>query len=344
MFGKSWIENVGSQKPMKKSCNKIFAVLVGALLLAPVAFGSVHAEEYPSRTIKIIVPFPPGGNPDLAARLVAQHMAVQFGQSVIIENKTGANGSIGATTVAKADPDGYTLLVANLGILGINPGVRENLSYNVSKDFVPINRLAISPLVLIASPALKVNSVKDLIALAKEKPGSISYGSAGVGSAAHMSGELFDQLAGTKMLHIPYKGASETATAVAGNTISIVFGGQGASFSLVAAGKVKALAMTGEKRSPTHPDLPTIAEAGVPGYAIADWVGMLAPAGTPQPIIDKLNAAVQKALADPDTQKKFALQGLEPAGTTPKEFSAFVEAEQKKWAAVAKKSNIRIKQ
>lgn len=329
---------------MKASRNKFFAVLVSALFLAPIAVGGVHAEDYPSRLIKIIVPFPPGGNPDLAARLVAQRMSADFGQSVIIENKPGANGSIGATTVAKANPDGYTLLVANLGILGINPGVRENLSYNVSKDFVPVSRLAISPLVLISSPALKVDSVKSLIALAKEKPGSISYGSAGVGSAAHMAGELFDQMAGTKMLHVPYKGASETATAVAGNTISVVFGGQGASFSLVAAGKVRALALTGAKRSPTHPDLPTVAEAGVPGYEISDWVGMLAPAGTPQPIVDKLNAEVQKALADPDTQKKFELQGLEPAGTTPKEFSAFVDAEQQKWAAVAQKSNIRIKQ
>lgn len=329
---------------MKLSRNKICAAIVSALILAPAATGVAQAQVYPTRLIKIIVPFPPGGNPDLAARLVANRMSIDFGQSVIVENKPGVNGGIGASTVAKADPDGYTLLVANLGILGINPGVYDKLSYSPLKDFVPVSRMAISPLLLIAGSSMNIDSVQSLVAQAKKEPGKLSYASSGVGSAAHMAGALFDQLAGTELLHVPFKGAAEGATAVASDVVSVVFGGQGATWSLVASGKVKALALTGSKRSPRHPETPTIAEAGVPGYEISDWVGMLAPAGTPQPIVEKLNAEIKKALADPDTQQKFALQGLEPAGSTQQEFTAFIEAEQQKWATVAKKGNIHITQ
>jgi len=328
---------------MTLSCKAILPVLFGAVLAATALPLVAQAQDYPTRLIKIIVPFPPGGNPDLAARLVANRMAIDFGQSVIVENKPGANGSIGASAVAKAEPDGYTLLVANLGVLGINPVVREGLPYDTSKDFAPISRLAISPLLVIVNASLKVNSVQELIALAKKEPGKLTYASAGVGSAAHMAAALFDQMAGVSMLHVPYKGASEAAPATAAGNVSLTFGGQGAAWPLVASGTVKGLGLTGSKRSPSHPDMPTISEAGVPGYEISDWAGMLAPAGTPQAIVDKLNAEVQKALADPDTQKKFSLQGLEPAGTSPKDFAAFIDAEQKKWAAVAKRDNIHIK-
>lgn len=327
---------------MVSSPKALLFALIGAIVISAPAVA--QAQDYPTRVIKIIVPFPPGGNPDLAARLVASRMAIDFGQSVIVENKPGANGGIGAHTVAIASPDGYTLLVANLGILGINPAVRTRLSYDTFKDFVPVSRLAISPLVLIASPELKVNSLTDFIALAKKEPGKLSYASAGVGSAAHMAAALFDQMAGTKMLHVPYKGASEAAPAVASGNVSVTFGGQGASWGLVSAAKVKALGLTGTKRSPEHPDVPTIAEQGVAGYEIADWAGMLAPAGTPQPIIDKLNAAVQKALNDPENRRKFELQGLEPAGSSGKEFTAFIQAEQQKWADVAKRADIRIQE
>jgi tripartite-type tricarboxylate transporter receptor subunit TctC len=328
---------------MTLSRNTILAALVGAFAVTAAAPALAQADSYPTRLIKIVVPFPPGGNPDLAARLVANRMAIDFGQSVIIENKPGANGGIGASAVAKSDPDGYTLLVANLGILGINPVVREHLSYNIAKDFVPVGRMAISPLLLIVNADLKINSVKDLIAAAKKEPNKLTFATAGVGSAAHMAAALFDQMAGVQMMHIPYKGASEAAPATAAGNVSVTFGGQGAAWPLVANGNVKGLGLTGNKRSPTHPDIPTIAEAGVPGYEIADWVGMLAPAGTPQPIVNKLNAEVQKALADPETQKKFALQGLEPAGGSPEDFTAYIEAEQKKWGEVAKRDNIRVK-
>ena len=327
---------------MLSSRKAILSALIPALVMA-MAPAVAQAQSYPTRLIKIVVPFPPGGNPDLAARLVANRMAIDFGQSVIIENKPGANGAIGATAVAKAAPDGYTLLVANLGILGVNPVVREHLSYSVAKDFVPISRMAVSPLLLIVNSGLKINSVKELIAAAKKEPNKLTFATAGVGSAAHMAAALFDQMAGVKMMHVPYKGASEAAPAAAAGNVSLTFGGQGAAWPLVANGNVKALGLTGSKRSPLHPDTPTIAEAGVPGYDIADWVGMLAPAGTPQPIIDKLNAEVQKALADPEMKKKFAVQGLEPVGGSPKDFAAYIDAQQKKWAEVAKRDNIRVK-
>jgi tripartite-type tricarboxylate transporter receptor subunit TctC len=320
----------------------VLSALVPALVMA-MAPAVAQAQEYPTRLIKIIVPFPPGGNPDLAARLVANRMSIDFGQSVIIENKPGANGSIGATAVAKSAPDGYTLLVANLGVLGINPVVREHLSYNIARDFVPVSRMAVSPLLLIVNAGLKIDSVKELIAAAKKEPNKLTFATAGVGSAAHMAAALFDQMADVKMMHIPYKGASEAAPATAAGNVSVTFGGQGAAWPLVANGNVKALGLTGTKRSPMHPDTPTIAEAGVPGYDIADWVGMLAPAGTPQPIIDKLNAEVQKALDDAETKKRFAVQGLEPVGGTPKEFTDYINAQQKKWAEVAQRDNIRVK-
>jgi len=327
---------------MLSSRKEVLFALIPALVIA-MAPAITQAQSYPTRLIKIVVPFPPGGNPDLAARLVANRMAIDFGQSVIIENKPGANGAIGATAVAKAAPDGYTLLVANLGILGVNPVVREHLSYNIAKDFVPVSRMAVSPLLLIVNSGLKINSVKELIATAKKEPNKLTFATAGVGSAAHMAAALFDQMAGVKMMHVPYKGASEAAPATAAGNVSVTFGGQGAAWPLVANGNVKALGLTGSKRSPMHPDTPTIAEAGVPGYEIADWVGMLAPAGTPQPIVDKLNAEVQKALADPETQKKFAVQGLEPVGGSAKDFTAYINAQQKKWGEVASRDNIRVK-
>jgi tripartite-type tricarboxylate transporter receptor subunit TctC len=308
----------------------------------PICTVRAQTQDYPTRLIKIIVPFPPGGNPDLAARLVANRMATDFGQPVIVENRPGANGGIGASAAAKADPDGYTLLVANLGVLGINPVVREHLPYDTSTDFMPISRLAISPLLLITDPSLKLNSVQELITLAKKEPGQLSYATAGVGSAAHMAAALFDQMAGISMLHVPYKGASEAVPATVAGNVSVTFGGLGAAWPLVQAGNIKALGLTSAERSSSYPGVPTISEAGLPGYEIFDWAGMLAPAHTPQPIIDRLNAEVQKVLADPETQKKFAIQGLIPAGTSPKDFEAFIKAEQQKWAAVAKRDNIRI--
>jgi tripartite-type tricarboxylate transporter receptor subunit TctC len=326
----------------------LVVVLVGALSLAPLCIDSANAQnaqsaqDYPSRLIKIIVPFPPGGNPDLAARLVAERMSAAFRQPVIIENRAGANGALGASAVAKAEPDGYTLLVTSLGVLAINPAIYDQLSYNPRTDFAPVSRLAISPLLLIAGPSGPIDSVQSLVAAAKKEPGKLTYASSGVGSAAHMAGALFNQVTETELLPFTFRGTADATTELASGNISVAFGGQGVSWPLVDAGKVRALAFTGVKRSPAHPETPTVSEAGIAGYEMADWVGMLAPAGTAQPIVDKLNAEIRKALADPALVQKFVLQGLDPAVTTPQEFSAFMMAEQQKWSAVAKKANIRV--
>jgi tripartite-type tricarboxylate transporter receptor subunit TctC len=247
------------------------------------------------------------------------------------------------TAVAKSPPDGYTLLGANLGILGINPAVYDKLLYDPAKELVPISRIAISQLLLIAGKDVGFDSVAGLVDKAKKEPGKLTYASSGNGSASHLAGVLFNELAGVDIVHVPYRGASGAATDVAGGTISINFGGQGAAWSLVDAGKVRALASTGDKRLKDHADTPTVTET-VRGYFIVDWTGLLAPAGTPQPVINKLTEAVGKAFSDPDVAKRFAAQGLEPAAGTPEEFSRFIKEEQNKWAAVARKANVRVEQ
>lgn len=327
---------------MRSSAGLRIVVLLGALVVTSLHHGAAAAADYPTRLIRIIVPFPPGGNPDLAARVVAHRMSVDFGQPVVIDNRPGVNGGIGTSMAAKAEADGYTLLVANLGVLGINPGIYEKLAYDPGRDLMPISRVATSPLLLITAAATPLDSVTGLIAAAKQDPGRISYSSSGVGSAAHLAGALFDQMAGTRMLHVPYKGAPEATAAVAGNIVSAVFGGQGPAWALVATGQARPLALSGPTRSPRHPATPTVAEAGVPGYGIVDWVGILAPAGTPNAIVTVLNAEVTRALADPDTRERLALQDLEPAPTTSAEFAAFIAAEQARWREVARRSNIRI--
>lgn len=315
-------------------------VLIAAVTI--VAAGRLSAQDYPTRAVKIIVPFPPGGNPDIAARIVGEELSKSLKQPVVIENRSGANGGIGASAVARAEPDGYTLLGANLGVMGINPGVYEKLIYDPVKDFVPISQFVASPLLLIGNREGGFESVAGLIALAKKNPGKLTFSSSGNGSASHMAGVLFNQLAETDITHVPYRGASGAATDVATGAISITFGGQGASWSLVAAGRVRAIALTGAQRSPEHPDTPTVLEAGVPGFQVVDWTGLLAPAGTPRAIIEKLNDETRKVLRDPAVVKKLAAQGLEPVPGSPEDFAKFIAAEQKKWAEVARKAGVRV--
>jgi tripartite-type tricarboxylate transporter receptor subunit TctC len=311
-------------------------------LLAVAGAGEAAAQTYPTRAIKIIVPFPAGGNPDIASRIVGDELSKALKQPVVIENRPGANGGIGTSAVAKAEPDGHTLLGGNLGVLGINPGVYDKLLYDPVKDFVPISRFVVSPLLLIASRDAPFDSVASLVALARKEPGKLTFSSSGNGSASHMAGVLLNQLAGTDITHVPYRGTGAATTDVATGNVSIAFGGQGASWSLVASGRVRALALTGDARAADHPETPTVSESGVPGYQIADWTGLLAPAGTPRAIVDTLNELVGKALRDPAIAKKLGAQGLEPAAGTPEEFAAFIAAEQKKWADVARKAGVRV--
>lgn len=315
-----------------------------ALLQAFSAFvfvGTSLGQQYPNRPIRIIVPFPPGGTTDIAARHAGQELSRSLKQPVIIENRPGANGNLGADAAAKSAPDGYTLLHGNLGILGINPSIYQSLPYSAEKDFTPVSRLAISPLLLIVNPSLKIGSVTALIELARREPGKLSYASIGNGSSSHMAGAMLNHMAGINVVHVPYGGAPQAATAVASGEVAYTFGGQGPSWVLVDAGKVHAFAITGGKRSTERPHTPTMIESGVKGYEMADWNGILVPAGTPQEIVNKLNEEISQALRIPTLRSRYLAQGLEPSGSSPSEFAAFIQAEKNKWAEVSRIAKIK---
>jgi tripartite-type tricarboxylate transporter receptor subunit TctC len=313
-----------------------------ALAAAFAAAAPAEAQTYPNRPIRIIVPFTPGGSTDIAARIIGERIAPALGQSVVIENRPGANGGIGADAAARAAPDGYTLFLGNLGTLGINPAIYPNLPYDPSRDFAPVVRTAVSPLVLIVSPQSGINSVADLIARGKAQPGTLTFSSAGNGSAAHFAAELFNHLNGMTSVHVPYNGAAPATAAIAAGDVNYSFSGQGPSWPLVDGGRLRALGLTGSSRSQQRPNVPTVAEAGVAGYEMVDWNGILVPAATPRAIVDRLNAEIVKALSASDIQSRFAEQGLQPAGNTPEEFAAFIRAEQTKWLGIARAANIKV--
>jgi len=302
------------------------ALLAAALFAAQPAL----AQTYPDHLIKIVVPTSAGGGNDAMARIVGNKLAERLKQPVIIENKAGGNGAIASEFVAKSAPDGYTLLFGYIATHGINPALSK-VPYDPVKDFAPIGMIAEAQEVLVVHPSVKANTVAELIALAKAKPGSLSYASAGNGTAPHISGELFKRLAGIDMLHVPYKGSSPAVTDTLGGTTQVMFPSLVAANQFIKAGKLRALAVTGSKRSAMFPSLPTIAEAGVPGFQITQWYGFFAPAKTPPAVVDRLNRELVAIMKDPDTQKKFADQGADVVTNTPAEFGRFVQSELGKW-------------
>jgi len=307
-------------------------LFTGAALLAAVLVASQPAlgQTYPDHLIKIVVPTSAGGGNDAMARIVGNKLAERLKQPVIVENKAGGNGAIASEFVAKSAPDGYTLLFGYIATHGINPALSK-VPYDPVKDFSPIAMIAEAQEVLVVHPSVKANTVAELIALAKAKPGSISYASAGNGTAPHISGELFKRLAGVDMLHVPYKGSSPALTDTLGGTTQVMFPSLVAANQFIKAGKLRALAVTGSKRSAMFPALPTIAEAGVPGFQITQWYGFFAPAKTPPAIVDRVNRELVAIMKDPDTQKKFADQGADVVTSTPAEFGRFVQSELVKW-------------
>ena len=311
-------------------------VLVGA---GEVAF----AQGYPSKPIRIIVGFAPGGATDLMARLIGQKLSESLKQPVVVENHPGAGTSIAINFVSKAAPDGYTLLKASFS-LTINPSLYPNQPYDVIKDFEPITRTASMPMHLVVHPSLPVKSVKELIALAKSKPGKLDYASAGVGSADHLAGELFKSMAGVDIVHVPYKGTAPALNDVLAGIEPIIFEAFPPLLPHIKAGKLRYLAVCGPKRNPLFPDVPTVSEAGVPGYEITTWVGISAPKGTPKEIVTLLNREIVKILDMPDIKEKFANMGADTAGSAPEEFSAFIQAEVKKWSKVIKDAKIKVEQ
>ena len=310
-------------------------VAMAGALAAPV----VLAQAYPAKAIRVIVPSSPGGGTDILARVIAARLTEAWGQQVVVENRAGAGQMIGIELAAKAAPDGYSLLMA-ASTLAINPVMYKKVPYDALRDFAPITQAAALPNILVAHPSLPVKNVKELVALAKARPGQLVYASAGHGTSPHLSFELFLYMTGTKMIHGPYKGTGPGAVDTVAGQVQLMMPNLLTALPHVKSGRLRALGVTSAKRSAGVPDVPTIAQAGVPGYEAIQWYGLLAPAGTPREIVTKLHGEIVKILAAPDTREKLSSDGAEPVGSTPEQFAAFIRAETEKWGKVVKAAGI----
>jgi tripartite-type tricarboxylate transporter receptor subunit TctC len=313
--------------------------LLGAACLVLAGTGLAAAQDYPTRPVRLIIPFPPGGSNDVVGRLIAIKLGDRLGKQVVVDNRSGAGGVIGTEVVAKAPPDGYTLLIVSMAH-AVNPWLYK-LNYDPIKDFAPVGLLAKGANVLVVHPSLPVRSVADLIALAKKQPGDLQYASAGIGSFQHLGGELFKLMAGVDMLHVPFKGGGPALVDVVGGHTKVMFSSMVQTVPHIHSGKLRALGTGGPQRSPVLPDVPTIAEAGVPAYEAVNWWGMVAPVGTSKAIIDKLNTELEVVQNAPEVQKQFALEGGEPVPMKPAVFGAYMVSEMNKWEKVVKQGGIK---
>ncbi|WP_312303839.1 tripartite tricarboxylate transporter substrate binding protein [Pulveribacter sp.] len=318
----------------------LLATSLAALAAGALPLGAA-AQDFPAKPITIVVPFSAGGTTDILARVIGQGLQKELGQSVVVDNRAGAGGNIGGALAAKAPADGYTLFMGTVGTHAINEALYKKMPFDPVKDFAPLTRVANVPNLLVANPKQPFKTVQELIAYAKAHPGEVNFGSSGSGSSIHLSGELFKTMAKVDMVHVPYKGSAPAVTDLLGNQIGIMFDNMPSAIQHVRAGKLHPIAVTTAQRSPELPDVPTIAEAGVPGYEATSWFGMFAVAGTPKPVLDKLHAALAKVLAQPDVKKKIAEQGGEVVIETPEQFAAFIKTETAKWGKVVKESGAR---
>ena len=325
-------------RPMNRGARAIFAIALAASAggLAP-ALAADPVADYPSRPIRIVVPFAAGGPSDIMARTLAQKLTLAWGQPVVVDNRTGAAGIIGADAVAKSAPDGYTLLQAQVGDT-ISVSLYSKLPYNFEKDFAPITLAGLTPFILVAHPSVPARDLRELIALAKAKPGTLSFGSSGAGTASHLAGELLKSSAGIDITLVPYKGQAPATADLLGGQIAMMFNNPITSLAHVKTGKLRALAVSTGKRFSQLPEVPTVAESGLPGFDVGFWLGVLAPAGTPRPIVDKLNGALVKALREPDVIERLAGLGVEIVANSPDDFARVVRADIVKWAKVVKDS------
>ncbi|MBI3938197.1 MAG: tripartite tricarboxylate transporter substrate binding protein [Betaproteobacteria bacterium] len=313
-----------------------------ALMLPIAAVGHAAAQGYPEKPIRFIVPAPPGGGANIVARVIGQKLSDGWGQQVVVDNRGGAGGIIGTELAAKAEPDGYTLLLGLTANLSFAPSLFRNLPYDTTRDFAPVTLVGSTPYVLVVNPSIPVKSVKELIALARSRPGKLNFASTGNGAGNHLAGELFKNMTGVNLVHVPYKGGGQALTAVLSGEAQLIFGSMLSTLPHVKADKLRALAITGAKRSSAAPDVPTIAEAGVPGYDVTTWQGVLVPARTPKKIIARLHAEFVKILRMPDVRQRLSGEGFDLLGGTPGEFGKLIKADIEKWAKVVKQSGIRI--
>jgi len=314
------------------------AVMATCVLVAP----SAWAQAFPSKPVKLVVPFPPGGSLDNVGRLLAQKLSEAWGQQVVVENKPGAGGNIGADAVAKSPPDGYTVVMGALSTHAVNPSLYKTMPYDAVKDFAPLSLVAITPNVLIVKTGAPIASVKDLVAYAKANPGKTNFGSGSNGSAGHLAGELFKLETGTDVMHIPYKGGAPALQALLAGDTQFMFDNLANAIAQVKGGTVRAIAVTTAQRSKLVPELPTMAEAGLPGFDISTWFGLMAPAGTPPDVVARWNAEIVKALNAPDVREKMLAQGAEPAPMTPAEFATFIARERDKYAKIVSASGAKV--
>ncbi len=323
---------------------KAFARVTGALCALGVFFfaGTAASQAFPTKPIRIVVPYPPGGTTDIVARPIGKGLQEALGQPVIIENKPGAGGNIGMDFVAKSAPDGHTVAVSSVATLAIGASLYSKLPYDVLRDLAPITRIAAVPNVLAIHPSVPADSVRELIAYAKANPGKLRFGSAGSGTTVHLSGELFKNMTGIDMQHIPYKGAAPAMVDLLGGRVDLMFDFLSSSLAQIRGHKLKALGVTGPKRSPLLPNVPTVAEAGVPGYEVYAAFGVLTAAGTPPAIIAKLNSEIVKLIGSAEMKEILAKQGADPIGDSPEQFAASLKQEVDKWAAVVKASGARV--
>jgi len=317
---------------------------VAALLAA----GAAHAQQapsgagYPSKPIKMVMPFPAGGPTDILGRLLGQKLTEAWGQNVVIDNRPGGAGMIGSVVAARSPPDGYTLFLGGISTLAVAPFVQKNMPYDPIRDFQPVTQTTISPLLLMVHPSLPVKTVKAFVALARARPGEINYASSGPGGSGHLAGELFKMVTKTNLVHVPYRGAPPALTDLIGGQVQVMFGTMLAAVPHVRAGKIRAVAVTGPRRSIAVPEVPTFAESGLSGYDASSWNGILVPTGTPRAIVDKLNAELVKILHASNVLDRLAGDGPIPVGNTPEAFAAFIKAEQAKWSKVIRDANVRI--
>lgn len=324
---------------MDRIFNGVTALLTTLVLVA--ISMPADAQTFPTRPVRIVVPFTPGGANDVIARVVAQRLTEPLGQQVLVDNRGGAGGAIGAELVARSPADGYTLLLANPGPNAINPMLQPKTPYDPIKDFSMITLMAVSPQVLVAHPSMPVRSARDLVALAKSKPGQINYGSSGTGAITHLSMEFFKARTKTNMVHIPYKGANISLTELVGGQVSVMFAALGSIQSMLGSQRIRAIGVAANERTALLPGVPTIAESGIADFEVVNWFGIVGPANIPRPIVDRLNQTINRVVQSADSKERFSTMGFVPRGTTPEELEKHIKSEIARWGSVIKSQNIK---